>query len=320
MYNEAGELVREFTKERADSTIEDVKIKVDGEEGANIVSTGQNFEIELPGVETPDSMGKGTTIFTCDPKNDQGQNLDSGSYFIKIEQTDKYGHKDVFVDSITVVDDEEYTELNVFNSAGELVRRIRDYNKTAVGQVKVGVEPDYVISADTGGKIDINFDEAGQVITWNCKTDDGRAVGTGTYEIQVVAKTGDRGVVVASKTVTLLYQQKDFLESAKFYPNPFISAGVETATIEWKFTDGITQSGIMNVYIYNMAGELVRALDAELSAGSIEWDGRNSAGNRAAHGFYVCVLRGINEEGHINGLSVKLAVIGDTTGELNNIQ
>ncbi len=320
MYNEAGELVREYTRESTSSGIEDVKIKVDGEEGVNAVTTGQEFDIELPGVETPHSMGKGTTIFTLDPKNEQGQNLNSGSYFIKIEQTDKYGHKDVFVDSMTVVEDEEYIELNVFNSAGELVRSMRDYSKTAVGQVKVGVAPDYVISADTGGKIDINFDEAGQVITWNCKTDDGRAVGTGAYEIQVVAKTGDRGVVIASKTVTLIYQQKEFLESAKFYPNPFISAGVETATIEWKFMDGITQSGIMNVYIYNMAGEMVRALDAELSAGSVEWDGKNSAGNRAAHGFYVCVLRGVNAEGHVNGLNVKIAVIGDTTGEMNNIQ
>jgi len=66
------------------------------------------------------------------------------------------------------------------------------------------------------------------------------------------------------------------------YPNPFNPS----TTIKYQ----LPQSGDVNLTIYNVLGQRVRALvDARIEAGyhSIEWDGRNDAGAQVASGIYI---------------------------------
>ena len=70
------------------------------------------------------------------------------------------------------------------------------------------------------------------------------------------------------------------------YPNPFNS---ETAI---RFQ--IPQTGLVNLYVYNVTGQLVRKLtDGQLEAGSYEvrWDGRDDMDLEVASGLYFCWLR-----------------------------
>ena len=57
----------------------------------------------------------------------------------------------------------------------------------------------------------------------------------------------------------------------------------------------LSQTGHIEFFIYNLAGELVRSLDDGNRAGNFEyyaeWDGKNAAGSSVASGIYFCQLK-----------------------------
>jgi flagellar hook assembly protein FlgD len=70
------------------------------------------------------------------------------------------------------------------------------------------------------------------------------------------------------------------------YPNPFNSATTIRFSLE--------RSGLVELAIYNLAGQTVRRLLAgEVAAGEheVQWDGRDAHGQAMATGVYCCVLR-----------------------------
>ena len=68
-------------------------------------------------------MGLGYSDFYWYVDNDASQMLNSGLYYMKFEQKDEYGHSNIMIEEIHVIRVEEYVELNIFNSGGELVRK-----------------------------------------------------------------------------------------------------------------------------------------------------------------------------------------------------
>jgi flagellar hook assembly protein FlgD len=71
------------------------------------------------------------------------------------------------------------------------------------------------------------------------------------------------------------------------YPNPFNP----TITIEY----GIVEQGHVSLYIYNVAGQLVKKLvDEQQTPGpeglSVTWAGESDAGEQVASGVYFCKL------------------------------
>jgi len=309
--------VREVAHERTNAKMTDVEFIVGEDKDAGVLPTNEMMEIYMPGIETPLTFGKGGTTFDFEAVNDQGQGISAGAYYIKIEQVDAYGHADVFIKNLTVIEVEKYVELRVFNNAGEIVRTIRDYNADTANQLKMNVEPSYLISKDTGGQIDVFYNDNGNYIMWDGKNESGYAVSSGTYELQVIVKTEQNDVVQASKRVVIMYEPKEFLSGARVYPNPFISAGAQEAVIEWNFTGSI-ETGSISIAIYNIAGELVKKLRVPLEDESVKWDGRNTGGETVAHGYYIIVMEGVNSEGHVNRLKLKMAVMGDMTDTLEN--
>ena len=75
------------------------------------------------------------------------------------------------------------------------------------------------------------------------------------------------------------------MELAQNYPNPF------NPTTKISFY--LTQSGLTNLRIYSVMGQLVKTLISDnLSVGEhqVIWDGKNSLGADVASGIYFCVL------------------------------
>ena len=74
------------------------------------------------------------------------------------------------------------------------------------------------------------------------------------------------------------------LDSVKVYPNPFNS---NTQSHGMTITN-LTASA--NIKIYNVAGELIRTLNYNTSAGSITWDGKNDYGKIVTSGVYIIYI------------------------------
>ncbi|MFH1860332.1 MAG: T9SS type A sorting domain-containing protein [bacterium] len=85
----------------------------------------------------------------------------------------------------------------------------------------------------------------------------------------------------------------------KVYPNPFKPGRGEPVVNFSCLPDNV----IINIYIYNLAGELARGMT--VMSGSTTWDGRNDCGCPVASGTYIYMITDTNG----NKKTGKVAVI-----------
>ncbi len=304
IYNEAGEVVRELVVERASEVIGEIKLTSGGQE-INTITNKSLLEINLPGVETPQTIGQGGSVFIWDAKNDIGQVVKQGVYYIKVEEKDGYGHTNVLIKDINVMKEEQYVEVRIFNSAGELVKVIRE-EKAQIPENIILVVENIIPIEEEGSEIIISYgSEPGANVRWDGRNEKGEVVTSGTYEVQIITKTEQGLKVQASKTVIILNEGKEFISNIKIKPNPIEKGKVSKVKIAWE-SEG---EGRVRVYIYNIAGELVRKIEGRLEEGYIEWDLKIGSGAVVSHGNYIMVIEGISKSGYINRVKAKTAII-----------
>lgn len=277
---------------------------------ATHIMAGEMLRLHMPGVETPNTAGTGNTTLQWDVRNDQGQYVASGVYYIKIEQIDDYGHIRTFIHEISVFKTDSYVMVDIFNSAGELVRRIIDPDQTSLpSNIGLRMNDLYAIDANTGGQIDIVYsNEIGDRIVWDGRNSHGIVVSSGSYEIQVTVKTELAESITASKRITVLSDRKEYLGELVIAPNPYTAPGQGYTEIRWSFIGGAAETGQAYVHIYNIRGELVRRLKAPLGAGLVRWDLKSTGGHNASTGVYVVVLEAKNSNGHLNRKKQKFSL------------
>src|SRR5690606_19840626 len=56
--------------------------------------------------------------------NDQGQSVNGGNYYFKVELVDQFGVVSAYIQPVTAVAPRKPTVIRIFNSAGELVHQI----------------------------------------------------------------------------------------------------------------------------------------------------------------------------------------------------
>jgi hypothetical protein len=311
-YNEAGELVKIISSQLANKMLTGVQLDVPGNTGEAIVTANDNvLHIYLDGVETPATMGMGGTMFTWDIMNAQSQFVDPGEYYIKVEEQDEYGHINVVVKGVLVVRVEQYIELKVFNAAGELVRTIRETNKTLPPSADLGGVGDLLIIEKNGAPVNIKYgSNPGDYLQWDGKTEDGKVVSSGNYELQLTVKNQSGNVTRATMTVVVLREDKTYLADFKVMPSPFKEGpGVDHITFAWTcLTAG--ETGDAYVRVYNVAGELVFQIRTKLEALSASWDLKKGQAGHISRGFYVAVINTKNEEGYMDTKTTKFAVVG----------
>ena len=309
IYDENGELVRFMPINRSNALITSVLYQNSSGGSATQVMTGDTLFMYMPGVETPDTAGTGNTTVEWDIRNDQGQYVTSGVYYIKIEQVDDYGHMRTFTHNMSVFRADAYVMVDIYNSAGELVRRIIDDTQTALpSNVGIRMEPLYAVDANNGGQIDVIYsNEIGDVITWDGRNSHGVVVTSGTYEVQVTVKTDMAESVTASKRITVLTDRKEYLADIIISPNPYNEGGLGYTQISWQFLTG-AETGRAYVSIYNLRGELVRKLTAPLSNGYVRWDLKSTGGYNVSTGIYLIVVETKNDNGQMNVKKQKFSI------------
>ncbi len=308
IYNEAGEIVRVIASEAVSAPVTSVEYYAGGEANPVVISGDSKLEIRLPRVETRSTFGTGSTTYYWDAINAQSQEVGTGVYYIKIETLDQYGHTTTLIKDITVVRVDQYVELNIYNSAGEIIRSIRQKKDVSGGTVSLSSLGDRLIFTKEGGSVIIKYgNNIGDYILWDGKNQEGEIIGSGIYEVQVILKDAKDGAVSeASKTVTVLREGKVYIEELKAVPNPYVKGSGGIIRFEWVLT-GI-ETGEVRIRIYNVAGELVRQLIGELGTGMIEWDLKTENKHYASRGIYIAVMDAKNSEGYKDSKKIKFAI------------
>jgi hypothetical protein len=308
IYNEAGEVVRVISSEPVSAPITSVEYYAKGVTNPSVISDDSVLEIRLPRVETPSTFGTGATTYYWDAINAQSQEVGTGVYYIKIETLDPYGHMTTIVKDITVVRIDESVELNIYNSAGELVRQIKQEKNVLTDTVSLEKLGDRLVFTKEGKGIDIKYgNNIGDYITWDGKNQEGGIVSSGIYEVQVILRNAKDGVVSeASKTVTVLREGKVYIKELVAKPNPYVKGSGGQIRFEWKL-EGI-EVGRVTIRIYNVAGELVRKLEGQLGDGHIAWDLKTQNKSYASRGIYIAVMEAKNKEGYKDSKIIKFAI------------
>jgi flagellar hook assembly protein FlgD len=315
VYNEAGEVVKTIITVSMDYVLTGI-ITSTGGNTANAFSSDKILTITIPGAGPG-----GTDIVTSwDGTTDGGQPAASGTYYISAAETDTFGQVMNVTKDITLIKNSTYVQLNIFNSAGELVRTITDVNfvfppNFLSGPDGLGIKldvPQLITTKQANSSpVQIKFGAASaDIMLWDGKNAEGLSVSSGVYEMQLVVKTETLTEIVATKSVTVLENNDVFIGNIKTVPNPYNGS-----------TDGIqliwtaNETGKMTISIYNIYGELIRNINAALESGAVSWDVKTAGGNQASNGLYIAVLQGISESGNVARMMVKIAVNRRSAGQ-----
>ena len=302
VYNSAGELVKTIAVKPASTLMGSVDFSEGTNTNPTTVIPGQPLSIYLPGLITPDDMSQTGTAFSWDGTTNAMQPAASGSYYIKIQQVDTYNHVSVLIKDFSVMQVEQYVELLVYNSAGEIVYDYKQYT-TAPNNVTLQLADIIPVQKSGNNNIQVVYGPGLlDYINWNGLNNSGVAVGSGTYEVKIISRTIEGTEVTASKTVIVLSEGSKYLGDIKAYPNPYTGAG--SLTFAWTSS----YPGRMTIRVYNISGELVRTLNGDLAAGTLPWDCTTAAGSAVSQGYYIAVLTSTDSEGYINQKMVKFVI------------
>ncbi len=310
IYNEAGEKVKHIIKTPiSDNINSEIILLLKGEESKiwdKIFNPEEGVLImKIPGIETPDQRDKGYSEFIWDGKNNSGQETGNGVYYIKFTIQDKYGHTDVIIKDITLLKKEQYVLLSIYNTAGELVRRIeKDNPETEILKLNI---PDFLYITSETSAVEINYAE-GKVIKWDGLNSKGEKIANGIYEIQVELKTEQGYKIIASKTISIISEKiKKILGDIKIYPDPCYVLAEGNKMVKIKWTE--VNKGRVNVKIYNIKGEMIRKIDSDLETGFLLWDMKTSSGAQVASGIYIVIVEGKLENGEREIKKAKLTIV-----------
>jgi hypothetical protein len=259
--------------------------------------------IELPGVQSPGQAG--SSSFTWNGQSNGGQAVTPGTYYIKVSYTDPYNHVTTVIQNVTVLGSGKHLRISIYNSAGELVKRMQ------ADSVPSSLESLMIDNPVTIGKnsqpIPIQY-ASGQIMYWNGMNSDNRLVESGIYEIVVELDSGSGYQISSSKSITVFNNgDKNFIQGVKMYPNPVNTAPDTDKQVTLAWNPGI--SGTMTIQIYNESSELINRLDASLSAGTAQWWLDTFGGSKCATGIYLVVFHAQKDTGEVETTSLKFSII-----------
>jgi hypothetical protein len=244
-------------------------------------------------------------IFGWDGTNDNGALVSNGTYTVKMQQTDSFGHVQTLTHAITVVSDGKTYCLRVFNSAGELVRTLPVPvlgSQNAPSQISTDSKS-FVPSGTGASGTSVKFDVGTGVVAWDGRNDAGQIVSSGNYVVQLAAVNAGTAVPLESVSVSVLdaASAKAVLGSSVIYPNPLLVEQGNRLEIQFATIHGTRVVG----KIYNLAGELVVTLTNDQDEGKLIWNIRNHS---LASGIYMVALWAQTPWGETERRTMKLVI------------
>jgi hypothetical protein len=287
IYNSAGELVKVLYQGGSSKAPSDLLLS------AGVVPPDGEVLITLPG-----QMDNGSSSLAWDGRNAGGQAVQSGTYIVMVESRDSFGRVESYSASVAVARSASLSELRIYNSAGELVRKFVLAFVPAQGQalrssqatvpvVDFRLEKGtYALALDEEGKTReaMTFwciDAQGQehALAWDGRNEEGLPVVSGHYMVQLLnSRQGSTQVVSTRALVVIAAVAPSMLQQVFVAPNP---CSGDELKVYYKTSPGAQAF----VKLFNIAGEQVAQGTDPLRQGSVQL-----GVSLLAPGTYLCTL------------------------------
>lgn len=243
------------------------------------------------------------TVVIWNGTNQQNARVENGLYFIKVEIVDSYGYSHTMIQQVTVLTNSGKKEFLVYNSAGEIVKRIPVNYLIETGSTVLNVNSGVFSPGNGGVKNYAEFTYMGQSIKWDGTNDKGDIVGNGVYRAVVATVDNNAYNAIAETNLTVLHDAYEVLTNIRVLPNPINDASHTVMKIRYDVVNGT----VINAKIYNLAGELVKVMNDYSNAGEVQWD--LSAERQIAHGLYVAVIYARTQSGMSKTAIIKFTIM-----------
>lgn len=211
------------------------------------------------GVGGASVSGSGTLVWLGD--NDGGQIVSGGSYYFKVEFEDQFGTVTAMTAPIAVVNAEDHTTLDIFNSAGELVYS-KSLSSLAPGAVTFGTDgaafsPNNDPNAVPlkGQAMDFSLQRANGTQAswrWDGRNAQGAVVASGDYTVRLRSSRQGGYSTTVVRSITVLKNGSMPDPAPYLWPNP-AGASTKFLQISYQWQPG----SWAYARAYNAAGELV---------------------------------------------------------------
>lgn len=283
VYNEAGELVSPLFVKRMTERIDELSL----DRGIIGSLNGTDRQILL--------TSGGNPLGAWDGKNSDGVPLSNGVYHIKMDTVDPYGVVTTVTRQAMVSRKLSRVSANVYNGAGEVIRRLYTLVDDPQGAQMTDVTlSSNVIRTGSGAsaipfqvKAVIQTSQNSVTLSWDGTNEAGASVSPGHYQLEVHWQDGLGGTSDISKGL-LVTPVGEAGGSITARPN-VLTAIRGRVTV---FTGPATSGSSLRGSIYTLAGELVKTIAGNPGTGQASWD---STG--VASGIYLAAVDQVNANG-----------------------
>jgi flagellar hook assembly protein FlgD len=240
------------------------------------------------------------TTYVWNGTNDNGQQVSSGIYYVKLEEHDSYGNVISYVQQVVVLAVGNQVKLRIYNSAGEEVKTL--YSKAYGLQAPSHLNPDKnTLALGADGSDKIAFDLGGITAYWDGTNNSGNRVDSGTYTVKLEVQNLSGAQTVAATQVTVINAASVILGDPLIAPNP-VPAAATSFQLRWKALPGIQ----VTARLYNVAGELIMTATNGLSPDRLVFD---LGGRQVSGGIYLVAVTAKAPWGSVSRNTLKMVLV-----------
>jgi len=299
IYNSAGEVIKTMPIESFSTAINNIALST-----TNTITT-----LSGPG-STIDILFNGYVIGIWDGTTSTGVPVSNGAYQIQVDNVNSTGIVTSVSQKAIVNRKLSKVEVDIFNQAGEVVRRLYNVVDNATDSTMTNVslstnvmKPNLggAFAGTTASKLTISVQDSVSPVSlvWDGTTDSGTFVTPGEYEVQVHWTDGNGTTTDITRTVLVL-PSASVSGIALAEPNVLTSATTMTTTFD---ATRVLNAASLKIKIFTVAGELVQSFGS--SSNSTQW---NASG--LASGIYIANMEIDNASGGvINTQRLKILVL-----------
>jgi flagellar hook assembly protein FlgD len=301
VYNSAGEVVKSIKVEAFTEPISNITLST-----TNTITT-----LSGPG-STIDILYDGVVIGTWDGTNNSGSPVANGEYQVKIDNVDSSGTVTSVSQAAMVNRSLSTVEVDIFNEAGEVVRKLYSVAANATNSsmtnvslsttvIKPSLSAPTSVSSGSINYVKIMVEDSASPVTliWDGSSDSGSLVSPGEYQVQVHWTDGHGGTSDVTRTIMVL-PGTGASGIAVVRPNVLNPAKGMVTTFD---ASGVSGANSLKIKIYTTTGELVRTITS--ASAQVPWDATGMAS-----GIYIANIEIDNASGGmINRQFLKVLVM-----------